>query len=406
MFCGKSVGVPLKHGFQWDDMDMARRTKADKVNMRAHILGPSDADKLRSNMELEETISSGGMPGKNAEQRFKELGARIGIAAKIASESPRSKVSMDHPWLHEMAADRMVIELEQRLHLSERVVAEMMREMVSQAAVSEELRALLRIVREHLEQGTPDMPGGLMKFVRRLHASGLLVSSVKDMSNASVMSIAALLNGEMDPEIADAVGLGRSTRYVTMEAAENAVLEAERLRSEYDASVESVSDVEVDLIIEPVVPEGFDGPWDYATGPLPPEYWSTFQELSIPYRWEYRMATPEEEESVAGMILPEAHDWTALRSWDTHFSEITMPRVRTRKGGITNIRDFMAIKLGHEPDNVDMNLVKTWLMLLCGRFLSEYECDVLFEPGFFEGIAMPCPATGPGVIRRLVRKEE
>ena len=118
------------------------------------------------------------------------------------------------------------------------------------------------------------------------------------------------------------------------------------------------------------------------------------------------MATPEEEDAVVGMLLPEAHDWGALRDWDRHFQELTMPRVRTKKGGITNIRDFVAVKLGKEPDHVDMNLVKTWLMLLWGRNLSEDDCDLLFEPGFFEGIAMPCPATGFGVIRQLVRKEE
>jgi hypothetical protein len=77
----------------------------------------------------------------------------------------------------------------------------------------------------------------------------------------------------------------------------------------------------------------------------------------------------------------------------------------SKRGSATNIREFTALRLGGDPDDVDTNLVKTWHLLLAGRLMTQEECDKLFEPGYFEGVVMPCPATGPSVVRQLVPKE-
>lgn len=385
---------------------MGRPRKAAKVDMKAHVLGPSDAQKLRSALPLEETISSGGMPGLTIDQRLEELGIRIGIAVTEAKKKPRSIVHLDYPWLHDMSPERMVMELEQRLHLSERVVTGMMRELVDQVAVSEEIRAMLRIARDRLIEGGPTIPGGLISFVQKMHDNGLLVSSVKDMSRSSLEAVVALLNGDVDDGVLELVGMGRSGRRITAEDAERALEEADRIIAEHRESVVETDVDQLPMVIEPVVPDTFADDWDYSNGPLPPEYWSTVQTLPIPYEWEYRMAHPEEEISVLGMTLPEAHSWSALCEWDRQFKEIAFNPIRNKRGASNNIRDLMAAKLDTDPDDVDANLVRTWLLLLAARLMTEEECDRLFEPGFFEGTVMPCPATGAGVVRQLVRKGE
>jgi hypothetical protein len=372
--------------------------------MRTHVLGPSDAKKLTSALPLEETIGSGGMPGLTMDQRLMELGTRIESAVTEASKKPRSIVHLDYPWLHEMAPDRMVMELEQRLHLSERVVTGMMRELVDQAAVSEELRAMLRIARERLVEGGPTVPGGLISFVRKMHDAGLLVASVKDMSRSSLEAVVALLNGDVDQEVTELVGIARSSRRITAEDAERALEEADRMLAEHRQGSVDDQVEHLPMVIEPVVPEGFDSVWDYANGPLPPEYWSTVQTFPIPYAWEYRMAVGDEEDRVLGMALPEAHSWSALCEWDRQFKELAFNPIRNKRGASNNIRDLMAAKLDIDPDDVDTNLVRTWLLLLAARLMTVEECDRIFDPDFFEGVVMPCPATGAGVVRQLVRQ--
>lgn len=385
---------------------MARPRKAAKVDMKTHVLGPLDAKKLTSALPLEETIGSGAMPGLTMDQRLTELGIRIDVAVSEARKKPRSIVHLDYPWLHDMAPDRMVLELEQRLHLSERVVTGMMRELVDQAAVSEELRAMLRIARERLIEGGPTVPGGLISFVRKMHDAGLLVSSVKDMSRSSLEAVVALLNGDVEPEVLELVGMGRSGRRVTAEDAERALEEADRIMAEHRQSSVDDEVEHLPMVIEPVVPDGFGDDWNYANGPLPPEYWSTVQELPIPYVWEYRIAAPDEEERVLGMSLPEAHSWGSLYEWDKTFADIAFNPIRHKRGATNNIRDLMAARHGLDPDEVDSNLVKVWLLLLAARLMTQEDCDKMFEPGFFEGTVMPCPATGAGVVRQLVPKGE
>lgn len=56
-------------------------------------------------------------------------------------------------------------------------------------------------------------------------------------------------------------------------------------------------------------------------------------------------------------------------------------------------------------EDVPLNMVKVWLLLLAGRFMKRETADELFEPGFFDGVVMPCPATGPNLARELVKKE-
>ena len=151
----------------------------------------------------------------------------------------------------------------------------------------------------------------------------------------------------------------------------------------------------------PVIPTYFNEKWNYDNGPLPPEFWSTVQDLPEPYRWRYRMATEEEEETVLGMQLPEAHDWAALRAWNRRFSAMAMEVIRTRKSGRRAISDFIGNEWGVPPDDVPENLVRIWLYLLAGRLMTPEDCDKMFDQGYFAGAVMPCPATGGGVVREL-----
>ena len=116
------------------------------------------------------------------------------------------------------------------------------------------------------------------------------------------------------------------------------------------------------------------------------------------------MARPDEEEQVLGMPLPDAHDWQGLRLWNRNFAEIALDRIRKKRDAMNNVRDIVSAPRGMEPEDVDMNLVKTWLFLLSARFMTPEECDELWEPDFFEGLVMACPATGVGVVRELVKK--
>jgi hypothetical protein len=177
--------------------------------------------------------------------------------------------------------------------------------------LSMRIEAVMKLARRTALDRALRVPKGLQEFILRLHLSGLKAAAVKDLSTRSIESLVALLNGDADPDLRDAVGLrGRGSR-ITDEEVQQALADAERARAEHHRAREEAFSESLPPVIEPEIPEGFSEEWDYSKGPLPPEYWSTVQTLPIPYDWEYRMALPEEEESVLGMFLPEAHSWNA-----------------------------------------------------------------------------------------------
>ena len=125
----------------------------------------------------------------------------------------------------------------------------------------------------------------------------------------------------------------------------------------------------------------------------------------MPYAWRYREARPGEYDAVIDMILPEAHAWSKLREVDRNFGMIAMDRIRTQRMGINVIRELLSSKLNIGMEDVPLNMVKVWLLLLAGRFMKQETADELFEPGFFDGVVITCPATGPHLARELVKKE-
>lgn len=383
---------------------------AAKTRALGRVLSPLEIKELTSLLPGEKAIRHDEFLGNSPEERFTEMGKLIeerlkDVAVAVEKHSSEGAAKWT-PWIHRMNPQQMIAELRRREHLNERVIAHLTKELGVHLAMSVKIRNLIRQSQATMIDEAMDVPKGLQEFIIRLHAAGLKTASVKDLSKGSLESLVALLHGEVDADVMESIGFGKSGRFVSDDDAQRALDEADRLLSDHrDMMVEAVH-ADVPTIIEPVVPTGFDDEWNYENGPLPPEYWSTVQELPIPYVWEYRMAVGSEEESVLGMALPEAHSWAALARWDRLFGEIAYNPIRNKRAASNNVRDLMSTKMEIEPDDVDSNLVRTWLLLLAARLMTEEECDKLFEPGFFEGTVMPCPATGAGVVRQLVRKGE
>lgn len=392
------------------DVVVGRGDSAAKERLLGRVLSPLEIKELTKLLPGEEAIRHDEFLGNSAEERFEEMGnliaERMKEIVKKAAKHDSESAGKWTPWLHRFSPSEMIVELRRREHLNERVIAHLTKELGIHVAMSVKMRHLIRQAQATIIDEAMDVPKGLQDFIIRLHAGGLKTASVKDMSKGSMEALIALLNGEVDDDLIEAIGMGRSTRYVSDEEAYRALDEVAHLQDEQRVSASETPVEVLSTVIEPVVPEGYDGEWDYSTGPLPPEYWSTVQELPISYVWEYRLAEPGEEETVLSMDLPEAHSWQKLMEWDRHFGEVALWPIRNKRGASNIIRDFMAVKRDIEPDDVDTNLVKTWILLLAARLMTIEECDRLFEPGFFEGIVMPCPATGVGVVRQLVRKGE
>ena len=381
---------------------------AAKTRSLGRVLSPLEIKDLTALLPGEKAIRHDEFLGNSPEERFTEMGKMIeerlkDVAALVEKHSSEGAAKWT-PWIHRMNPQQMIAELRRREHLNERVIAHLTKELGVHLAMSVKIRNLIRQSQATMIDEAMDVPKGLQEFIIRLHAAGLKTAPVKDLSKGSMEALVALLHGEVDPEVMEAIGIGRSGRYVSDDDAQKALEEADRMLSEHREMMVEVVEAQVPMVIEPVVPEGFGDDWDYANGPLPPEYWSTVQTLPIPYVWEYRMALGEEEDRVLGMSLPEAHSWSALCEWDRQFKELAFNPIRNKRGASNNIRDLMATKFEIDPEDVDANVVRTWLLLLAARLMTEEECDKLFEPGFFEGVVMPCPATGAGVVRQLVRK--
>lgn len=388
-----------------------RPSKVEKNTTIAKVLGVEDAGTLLAAFAGETAMSHDLDLEGSLQTRFEALGRAIAKRLREvhdnASRDPNGAAGKWTPWLTGVTPEVQLDELGRRLHLNERVVHHLLQQAATHMALSAKIESAMTQARRAMIDKALKVPAALQQWIVKLHAAGLSAEAVKNMSGSAIDALIAALKGEADPDLLDQLGIAKRSRLVSEEEAERALEESRRMMAEYRSKtwVSEAPPPEEEEIV-PEVPPDFAARWDYTTGPLPREYWSAVQEMEIPYRWKYRMATAEEENGVVDMMLPEAHDWAALRAWNRHFKEMTMESLRSQKGGVRNIRDLIGNERDISPDDVDMNLVRTWLLLLVARHMTAAECASMFVPGFFAGLVMPCPATGGSVVRELVRTDE
>ena len=336
------------------------------------------------------------------------VSSRLDAAKKDAAKERRDKDGAEMPWVHRASASTMLKDIERLQWFNQRVL-EFSRQMVAKHAIlAEGLEWQAAAVKDIIAREEREFGKVFTMFMLRLKRADLKAQSVKDLSNAAIAALARALNREHDVDLLAALGVP-SSRYVMsdeeiaeLEAEESRILaDIERMKSELALAQNAPAPPP-----EPVLPPPISvqlGQWDYSKGPLPPEWWSSAQQTPPGYSWTYRRATEEELEQT--MRLPEAHDWTSLRAWDRLFSEISLERIRTLKGANNNIRDFIGEKLDVSPDDVSDNTVRAWIFLLAGRTMPAPDFERMFDPGYFDGIVIPCVASDIDVVRVLAWKE-
>lgn len=140
--------------------------------------------------------------------------------------------------------------------------------------------------------------------------------------------------------------------------------------------------------------------WDYGKGDLPQDLWSAIFEAAQ-YRFEERLATPEEESAVLGMPLPEAHDRAALLDRDADFRKVAIDHIRGPREAQNAVRDLFKSRTQCDPDCVDDNVVRVWIFLLFARQMDAEGHDRLFGRAYFDGVTMPLASPTPKMVRVL-----
>nr|WP_315380627.1 hypothetical protein [uncultured Sphingomonas sp.] len=141
--------------------------------------------------------------------------------------------------------------------------------------------------------------------------------------------------------------------------------------------------------------------WNYENGPLPPEWWSYAQETPATYQWEYKWADDEQLQLAFECDLPEAHSWDEMRRRDPLFDDISCGDIKSCKGGMNIVGDFISAKRDLGFEDIDDNVKKVWLFILLVSSIDRQKFDKIFAPAFFDGIVMPCHESGPGTVRVL-----
>lgn len=160
--------------------------------------------------------------------------------------------------------------------------------------------------------------------------------------------------------------------------------------------------------IVPVYPEELED-WDLEAGPLPRAYWSTVLPDG-PYYFEYRRARTPEEMAIAQMELPPAPSWDAMLEYDTAFGMACRrepfefmhlrPAIESIREHLNGKWDFGSNRKNREEPPEDK--CRAWLFLLVGQHLHPSDIAKYFGLSYFDGLCLPCPATGDDVIRKLV----
>lgn len=376
---------------------MAKPGRPRKNNAMANlkkILGEEDGRAINMKAPNEDAMPVEFMRDMSVRERIARIRKTVDDRCKdlelIAVKDSSRAIEVHMPWLHKMTPERQVESIEQMQHYNERIIAKLIEEAACHVAISERLEVELRQARQKAFTRSMQVPQAINDLAIKLNLRGLNAGAARSLPAAAVDRLVQLINGEGDPALAEALGLTVREKSSEDEVLDRLLAEAHRMQE--------------DVEIVPVVPTGFEGGWDYERGPLPRDYWSTVQDFRMSYEWKYRPARPGEDDAITGMILPEAHEWSKLREFNRNFGMIAMDRIRSQRMGINVIRELLSSKLGVGQDDVPLNMVKIWLFLLAGRFMKQETADALFDPGFFDGVVMPCSATGPNVVRELVKE--
>lgn len=331
---------------------------------------------------------------------------RLADAHAAAAADRREKNAAEMPWVHRASPAQMLKDIERLSWFNERIRSFAHQMTVKHAVLGEALESQAVAARALLERQQRALGVVFTAFVRRLKDAGLKTQSVKDLSNDAIMALVEALNGEHEVDLLSVLGVRSSHRRLSDTEmaeldAEQARLDAELLDLQaYTANAVS-SNAPEEPVSAPPVEHQFES-WDYQNGPLPREWWSAAQETPASYEWRYRRIRPDEEDTILGMELPEAHDWAALRRWDRLFAELSLEGIRFARGADNNIRDLLSAKQGCDPDEIDGNLARAWVFLLGARVMAQTTFTQLFKPRHFEGIVVPCYASGPDVVRELL----
>lgn len=345
--------------------------------------------------------------GVNLGEMLTELSAglapRLDTAKSAGTTDRREKNAAELPWVHKASPKAVLQDIERLLWFNDRIfifAAQMTAKhsLLSELLAAQKLAALSVMQRDEAELGKV-----LLTFVRRLKNADLKTEAVKDLPNAMIAALAAALNGKDGDELADGLGLLRRTR--ASEGASEVDEDLDVLEKQIAAAQEeswlSPTYLELAALLpdEPPVhlqPED----WDYDKGDLPPELWSAILE-AVQYRFEERLATPEEESAVLGMPLPEAHDWATLHDREANFREVAHNYIRSAGGAQNHVRDFFKSRTQCDPDCVDDNVVRVWIFLLAARQMEAEVHDRLFGRAYFDGVTMPLASPTPNMVRVL-----
>lgn len=391
----------------------AKAAKAAKAAQLREVLSEEDARFFEMMLKGEEMLRHDTVWTGGVAERITKMGA--GIAEIYAAAAERVKkhdseaASLSTPWLLRIPPDQMIEELQRRQHLNERVLAYHAEQVAIHAALAGKLQGLIESAQMASINRMLDVPKGLQHFIIRAHAMGLTTAAVKDIPAELLRGVVEALNSKLDPGVVDQMMELKSERPAPeedLEALTEELRRAKAKREEHLKMDEELRELLAHLdrkmaVIEPVVPGGFEEGWDYARGPLPRDYWSTVQEFEVPYEWLYRPATPEDE-AILDMALPDTESWEKLKEVDDVFRMEWIHGFRNKRSVIIRLKCSMARILNVKPEGIDDNHVKIWAFLLAARFMGADECDDMFGPDFFDGVVMPCPATGRGVVRELV----
>ncbi len=348
-------------------------------------------------------VAQGGDLGEMLTELSAGLAPRLETAKSAGATDRREKNAAELPWVHKASHKAVLQDIERLLWFNNRIIifaAQMTAKhsLLGQLLAAQKLAALSVMQRDEAELGKV-----LLTFVRRLKNADLTTEAVKDLPNAMIAALAAALNGKDGNELADALGVPTRTRASKDVAEVDDELDAleKQIATAKDESWLSPTYLELAALLpdEPPVhlqPED----WDYDKGDLPREWWSAIFEADQ-YRFEDRLATPEEESAVLGMPLPEAHDWATLFDRDAGFGEIALKHIRNPRGAQNNVRDLFKSRTQCDPDCVDDNVVRVWIFLLAARQMNAEEHDRLFGRAYFDGVTMPLASPTPKMVRVL-----
>jgi hypothetical protein len=378
-----------------------RRTKADRKEFITQLIGNGPEVDIWKNIEGDGAISDGIISAMTLEEKFVELGNRIAARVNKAEEqafgNSRLEASTWTPWVNRDSPTERIQELRRRLFLNERIIGALAEHLAVHEVLSMKIRELISQTIDAAREKEGKLGKVIEDLAVEMEKKGLLASAVQQLPKREIEGIVTYINHRKSPEGKAALEALIAGKEKPDLAAEFAIFdrnnEGPRLK------IEEV-DVPVDDAIIVPVKVNFEPSWSPENGDVPPEFWSQFQELTPNYRWEYSEASTPDEIEIASMPLPPADTYENLHKFRDETRKF--PPIPVTDAAVRMICEaYLKAEYGLVAGEVPVNTVKAWMFMIHGRRLDPVECDKFYKAGFFDGVTMPCPATGPAVIRTL-----